>query len=91
MECAALTVAEHFCEFDDAPLAGGEQLLAGEFRRGAQVKRRPCAVRRHQRRGEGVQMHLVAGRDLERAGLDLDEILSRKPGAQRADDPAPRQ
>ena len=36
-------------------------------------------------------MHLVAGRDLERAGLDLDEILSREPGAQRADDPAARQ
>ena len=36
-------------------------------------------------------MRLVAGRDLERAGLDLDKILSRKPGAQRADDPAPRQ
>ena len=91
MQRAALAVAEHFCEFDDAPLAGGEQLLAGEFRRGAQVKRRRRAVRRHKRRGEGVQVHLVARRDLKRAGLDLDEILSREPGAQRADDPAPRQ
>ena len=88
---AALTVAEHFCEFDDAAFPGGEQLLAGEFRRGAQIKRRCRAVRRHKRRGKGVQVHLVAGRDLERAGLDLDEILSREPGAQRADDPAARQ
>ena len=90
MQRAALAVAEHFCEFDDAGLPRGEQFLAGEFRRGAQVKRRPRPVRRHERRGKGVKMHLVAGRHLERAGLDLDEILSRKPGAQRADDPAPR-
>ena len=91
MQRAALAVAEHFCEFDDAAFPRGEQLLAGEFRRGAQVKRRCRAVRRHKRRGKGVQVHLVAGRHLERAGLDLDKILRREPGAQRADDPAPRQ
>ena len=91
MQRAALAVAEHFCEFDDAALPRCEQLLAGEFRRGAQIERRPGPVRRHKRRGKGVQVHLVAGRDLERAGLDLDEILRRKPGPQRADDPAPRQ
>ena len=91
MQRAALAVAEHFCEFDDAAFPRGEQFLAGEFRRGAQVKRRPRPVRRHKRRGKGVQVHLVARRDLERASLDLNEILSRKPGAQRAHDPAARQ
>ena len=40
MQRAALAIAEHFGEFDDAPLAGREQLLAGEFRRRAQIKRR---------------------------------------------------
>ncbi len=37
MQRAALAVAKHFGEFDDAPLARGEQLFAGEFRRGAQI------------------------------------------------------
>jgi hypothetical protein len=87
----ALAVAEHFCEFDDAAFPRGEQLLAGKFRRGAQIELRPGPVRRHERRGKGVKVHLVAGRHLKRAGLDLDKILSREPGPQRADDAAPRQ
>ena len=36
-------------------------------------------------------MGLVARRDLQGAGLDLDEILRRKPGAQRRNDAAARQ
>jgi len=34
---AALAVAKYFSELDDAALAGGQNLLASEFRRGAQV------------------------------------------------------
>ena len=33
--------------------------------------------------GEGVQMRLVAGRDLQGTGIDLDEILCRQPAAER--------
>ena len=39
---AALAVAEHLGEVEDAPLAGRQQLLAGEFRRGAQIEPRPA-------------------------------------------------
>ena len=79
---AALAIAKHSGELDDTALASRKELLAGEFRRRAQVKRRRRAIRRHQLGGEGVQMRLVAGRDLQRAGLDLDEIVRGEPGAQ---------
>ena len=91
MQRAALAVAKHLGEFDDAALAGGQELLAGEFRRGAQIKPRRRAVRRHERGGEGMQMGLVARGNLQGAGLDLDEIPRRKPGAQRRHDAAARQ
>src|SRR5581483_11278149 len=68
-------------------LAGREQLLAGEFRRGAQIERLLLPRGRVQRGGEGVQMRLVAGRDRQRRGLHLNEIPRRKPGAQRLQDP----
>ena len=40
MQRAALAVAEHAGEIEDARLARRQQLLAGEFRRGAQIERR---------------------------------------------------
>ena len=88
---AAFAVAKHFGELDDAALAGRKQLLAGEFRRRAQIKRRRGAVRRCQRRGEGMQMGLVAGRNLQRAGFDLDKIVARQtsPAARRRSGRAP--
>jgi hypothetical protein len=46
MQRAALAVAINAREFDDAALAGGEQLLAGKFRRSAQITRRCGAIRR---------------------------------------------
>ena len=91
MQRAALPVAKHLGEFDDAALPGGQEFLAGEFRRGAQIKSRRRAVRRHERGGEGMQMGLVARGNLQGAGLDLDEIPRRKPGAQRRHDAAARQ
>ena len=90
MQRAALAVAERLGEFDDAALAGREQLLAGELRRGAQIK--PCrgAVGRFEHGGEGVQVSLVARRDLQGPGLDLDEIMRGKPGAQGGHDAGAR-
>ncbi len=88
---AALAIAKHFGEFDDAPFARGQQFLAGEFRRSTQIKRRRTTVRRPECGREGMQMRLVARRDLQRPGLDLDKVIAGKPGPQRHHDPAPRQ
>ena len=43
---AALAVAEDLGEFDDPPLARRQELLAGKFRRGAQIEPARSAVRR---------------------------------------------
>ena len=91
MQRAAFAVAKHLGKFDDAPLARGEKLFAGKFRRGAQIAGRRRAVGRGQRGGKGVQMNLIAWRDLQRPGIDLDKILPGKPSAQRGHDPAPGQ
>ena len=67
-------------------LAGRQQLLAGEFRRGAQIERLPLAAGPDQLGREGVQMGLVAGRDLQGRGLDLDEtglLRTRRAGPWR--------
>ena len=91
MQCPALAVAEDFGKFDDSSLARGEKLLAGELRRGAQIEPLRRAVRRRDCGGESVQMRFVAGRDLQGAGLHLDEAVSGKPGPQGRYDPAARQ
>ena len=91
MQRAPLAVAEHAGEFDDAALAGGQQLLAGKLGRGAKIKWRLRPVRRLKRRSKGVQVGFIAGRHLERPGLDLDEIVGGKPGAQCGGDAGARQ
>ena len=88
MQGPALAVAEHPREFEDAALACGEQLLAGEFRRGVEIEPRTRAGRRHELGREGMQMGLVAGRGLENGGLDLDEVLGREKLPQRLLDAA---
>ena len=59
-------------------LAGRQQLLAGELRRGVQIERRARPVRPDRLGREGVQMRLVAGRDLQRRRFDLDEVRARR-------------
>ena len=71
---AALAVAEHAGDIDDAPFAGRKQFFAGELRRGVQIKLRARPVRPKKVGREGVQMRLVAGRDLQRRRFDLDEV-----------------
>ena len=71
MQRPALAIAEHGREREDALLARRQQLLAGKLRRGVQVERPARAVGPDQLRCKGVQVRLVAGRDLQRAGLDL--------------------
>ena len=73
----ALAVAEHAGEGEDPRLAGGQELLAGELRRGVQIAPAAGAVGRGELGREGVQMGLVARRDLQRRGLDLEEAAPR--------------
>ena len=82
VEVTPFAVAEHAREFDDSFLAGGEQLLAGEFRRRPQVALRPAAVRAGHLGMRRVQMNLVAGRHLQDAGFDLHEAMTGEPLAQ---------
>ncbi len=74
----ALAVAVDMGEAGNPRLARGQQLLAGEFRRGVQVEGGRVAARRQRFRGEGMEMGLVAGRDLQRRRIDLHEIALRE-------------
>ena len=78
-------------EAEDPPLARGQELLAGELRRGVQVERRAAAGRRGELGGEGVQVDFVAGGHLQRRGLDLQEAALPEPVPQRRQDAAARQ
>lgn len=83
MQRPALAVAIDMGKTRDALLARRKQLLAGKFRRGVQVERRLLPIRRQRFRCEGMQMRLVAGRDLQHRRIHLDKILAREKPAQR--------
>ena len=91
MQRPALAVAEHLGEGEDPRLARGEQLLAGELRRGVQMALRPFAARPDQIGRKGMQMGLVAGRHLQRGRLDLQKAAPAKPLPQRRHDAPARQ
>src|SRR5205085_315670 len=85
---ATLAVAKDAGEIEDAPLAGGEQLLAGELRRSVEIERRAGTVRRLEPRRERMHVRFVAGRYLQRRRLNLDEIPLGEEAAQRRLDPS---
>ena len=89
VQCPALAITEHASKIENFGLTGGEQFLAGEFRRGPQIERIPLATRPDQVRGEGMQVGLVAGRDLKGCRFDLDETGTGKPGPQGRGHAAP--
>src|SRR5581483_3662105 len=72
-------------------LAGGEQLLGGEFRRGVEIEGRAPRVRGDELGREGVQVRLVARRGLQDGGLGLDEALGAEPAPDRRRDRGARQ
>jgi hypothetical protein len=78
MQVAALAVAEDRPQAEYPPLARGEKLFAGKFRRGVQLKRGPGAARRDRLGGKTVQMRLIARRDLQRRAFDFRESPIRK-------------
>ncbi len=84
----ALAVTEDPREFDNAPLAGGNELLAGELGRGPQIAA-VAPIRMGELGPERLQMDLIAGGHLQRRGLDLDEGELGKQVPQRAHDLAP--
>ena len=88
MQRAALAIAEHAAK-SKMRVSPAASSFAGEFRRGPQVKRRPLPPGADQVGGEGMQMGLVAGRDLQGRGFHLDEILAPEPGPYGGRDAAP--
>jgi hypothetical protein len=88
---AALAIAKHARDLEDPPLTRREELLAGEFGRGAQIKQGARSVGPAKLGREGMKMRLVAGRDLQRRGLDLDEIARLEPAAERREHARARQ
>jgi hypothetical protein len=84
---SALAVAPHPGEIEDAGFPGGQQRLAGELGRRAQVEGRPPAIGADRLGGEGVQMSFGSRRHLQRRGLHLDEIARGEPGAHSGGDP----
>src|SRR5262249_487185 len=90
VERTSLAVAERARELEDARLAGGEQLLACELGRCAQIPRRAAAVWRGDLRRKRMEMRLIAGRYLKDGGLDVDEIPRGEEGTQCRDDAPPR-
>src|SRR5262249_10184434 len=57
-----------------------------EFRRGMEIAGLARAIRIDERRLECMEVSLVAGRDLERPAVGLDEALLREPGPDRGHD-----
>jgi hypothetical protein len=79
----ALAVAPDVAEAGDAGLAGGQELLHGEFGRGVEIEPVACPVIADGGGREGVEMGLVAGRELQAGRVDEQEALGRQPGAER--------
>src|SRR3984893_2214239 len=78
VEWPALPVAERARELENAALASGEELLAGKFRRGAQIAPRALSAGSHDIGLEGMQMSFVPGGNGERRRLHLGKSMRRK-------------
>ena len=90
---AAFAIPEDMRQAEDARLAGGQELLHGEFGRGMEPRLLRGSVRADEFGLEPDEMGLVAGRRLERGRIDLDEALGVEPlphgrGDPRAQDEA---
>jgi hypothetical protein len=79
-----LTVSKHAGKVEDAPLAGGEQLLAREFGRGVEIACRPGEVAADELGRKTVEMRFIARRDLEAGRLNLDEVALLEEAPERS-------
>ncbi len=91
MQRGALAVAKYPGKIENPPFARCQQLLAGEFRRRAQIALHRCAIGAAQLGSKGMQVGLVTGRRLQDAGLHLEEIMLCEPLSQPRRNPAPGQ
>ncbi len=73
MQRAALAVAEDVGEAENAFLARGQQFLGREFGRRMKIEARGAALRPDKPGSESRDMRLVAGRNLQDRGIDLDK------------------
>ena len=87
----ALAVAEHMGDAENSRLAGRQQLLAGELRRGVEIERRARAAGRRPARSRRRAGAPRCRANLQRRGLDLEEAAPAKPVPQRRQDAAARQ
>ena len=90
MQRGALAITKYPGKIEDALLSGGQQLLAGEFGRSAQIKRVTLASRADQLGRKAVQVRFIARRNLQRRRFDFNEVLRDEPRAQSRSDPCAR-
>ena len=83
IQVAALAVSIDGRKRENLPFARGQQLLAGEFRRGVKVERPARAVGRDLIGRKGMEMGLVSGRDLKGRALHLGKSFSGEIGPRR--------
>ncbi len=83
VKCAALAVAEDLGKGENSGFAGGQELLAREFRRCIEVNVGFLPRHRLEPGREGMQMQLVAGRDLENWQVDFAKSLALEIAAHR--------
>ena len=79
MQIAAFPVAKHPRKLENLLLSGGQQFLAGKFRRRPQVARGAGTVGACKFGARRMQVGLIAGGDLQDSGLDLDKALLLEP------------
>ena len=78
MQGTRFPVAIDLGEAEEALFARGQKLLCGKFRRGVKVARLAAAIGHDPVGREGMEMRLIAGRNLKRPAIGLDEILRSK-------------
>src|SRR5436305_52936 len=91
MQGGALAIAIDAGEIEYAALTRRQQLLAGEFGRGVEIKLDPAAVGLHDIGGNGMKMRLITGRDLQRTAFDFGELALFEPCPDRRLDAIARQ
>jgi hypothetical protein len=91
MQRAALAIAKDPRKSENARLSRRQQLFHRKFGRRMEMSLVKGAVRADHARGEAMQMGLVAGRDLQRRRLDLDETFGLETAADLARGSRPRE
>ena len=87
----ALPVPVDMAQVENAGFPGGQQLLAGKFRRGMEIAALMAAVGLDQVRCKGVEMGFIAGRDLQGGAIHLQKPPFVEPLAEARHNAVPGQ